>query len=389
MDKNSKIAFVMPWHISERGGGAEVQANYLSIELARRGFQVSYVCQTINKNKINTVEPIEGVTIYWLKASGRFPIKDQNKYVQPLKEIQPDFIVQRLSSNVTYVLGNYCSKNKCKFIWMCTDNKNPFFGFYTSQFKKRYTTKSLGVLKYFIFLVNNKLMDFYRNKGMSKIDIAFSQNDFQKHHLKRNFNLESQKMISGHPKPERGITTQQRFENKTILWCANFGPHKRPELFIDLANQMLHTPFKFLMVGGHSNGSYVKNLLKDKPANLSITGHLPFDEALSYFDMASVFVSTSVSEGFSNTYIQSWLRSVPVLVFGADPDSIIKNNELGFDVESVNDAVKNIETLLNDFDSYKMIAQNSFNYGNENHSIKKMTDNFLSVVDNEHRPHVN
>jgi len=47
-----KICFVMPWHITERGGGAEVQANYLSRELVNRGFSVYYICQSTNKNLI-------------------------------------------------------------------------------------------------------------------------------------------------------------------------------------------------------------------------------------------------------------------------------------------------------------------------------------------------
>ena len=41
MHKDHKITFVMLWHISERGGGAEVQANYLAQELAERGYNVS------------------------------------------------------------------------------------------------------------------------------------------------------------------------------------------------------------------------------------------------------------------------------------------------------------------------------------------------------------
>ena len=47
------IAFVMPWHISERGGGAEVQANFLAQELGLRGYDVSYVCQTITGSDVD------------------------------------------------------------------------------------------------------------------------------------------------------------------------------------------------------------------------------------------------------------------------------------------------------------------------------------------------
>lgn len=372
----------MPWHISERGGGAEVQANYLAQELGKRGYHVSYVCQTTTKSKINTVIKVDNIKIYFLKPSGRFPWLDQNKYIEPLKTIQPDYILQRLSSNVTYVLGKYSSKNKCKFIWFCTDNSSPFSDFLTLKFKERYTMKSLGVVKYIIFALNNKLMDYYRNRGLMKVDIAFSQNDFQKEQLNHNFGLKSSRMISGHPIPVQDVSTSQRFENKTILWCANFGAHKRPELFIELARQMQHTALKFIMVGGHSNTAYVKGLLKNKPNNLVTTGHLSFAEALDYFDKASVFVNTSVSEGFSNTYIQAWLRSVPVIVFGADSDNIIEKNQLGFNVTSIDESIEKIATAMNDYEAYKTLSENAYAYGCQNHSTKVMTDNFLKIIAN-------
>ena len=56
INKVSKIVFVMLWHITERTGGAEVQANYLAVDLAKRGYDVSYICQTVNIHKIGTDE---------------------------------------------------------------------------------------------------------------------------------------------------------------------------------------------------------------------------------------------------------------------------------------------------------------------------------------------
>ena len=375
------FAFVMPWHISERGGGAEVQANYFAQELSAHGYIVSYICQTTLSSRINTLEKIGNINIHFLKPSGRFQWLDQNKYLKPLNTIQPDYILQRLSSNVTYVLGKYRSKNNCKFIWFCTDNKSPFLDFHFSKFKERFTIKSLGVLKYSIFAFSNKLMDYYRNKGMQQVDIAFSQNDFQKENLKNNFNLESSRMISGHPNPGKVTTAKERYKKQTILWCANFGKHKRPELFIELASKMEHTNYKFVMVGGHSNQQYVNKLLENKPKNLIITGKLSFEEALKYFDDTSILVNSSLSEGFSNTYIQAWLRGVPTIVFGADPDNVITRHNLGWDVASIKEAVLKIECVFENFNSYHALSQNVIDYAQENHSIKKMTDNFLKALD--------
>ena len=382
MREGSKIAFVMPWHISERGGGAEVQANYLAQELAERGYQVSYICQTTKPNKIDAIEVIGKVKVYYLKPSGRFQWQDQNKYVVPLKTIQPDYILQRLSSNVIYVLGQYCAKNNCKLIWFCTDNKSPFSDLHSTKFKTQSSVKSLGFLKYNIFRLSNKLMDYYRSKGMKQVDIAFSQNDFQKDKVKHNFGLESHRMISGHPIPEKSISVAERYTNKTILWCANFGIHKRPELFIELASKMQHTNYKFVMVGGHSDKNYVAQLLANQSDNLTVTGQLNFDDALGYFDEATIFVNTSApgGDGFPNTFIQAWLRHMPVLSFGFDPYYIIVTNDLGFKVATISEAEEYINDLFNNQAKYETMATNSYQYGLENHSIKKMTDNFLKAM---------
>lgn len=379
MQSIKKIVFVMPWHISERGGGAEVQANYLAQELAERGHVVSYICQTTNSKKINTVEKIEKINVHYLKPSGRFQWQDQNKYLKPLKTIQPDYILQRLSSNVTYVLGKYSSKSNCKLIWFCTDNKSPFSDYHFSKFKERASLKSLGFLKYNIFAMSNKLMDFYRNHGMKQVGIAFSQNDFQRENIKINFNLESFRMISGHPNPKKEITAKERFKKQTVLWCANFGQHKRPELFVELVKQFKNSNINFIMVGGHSDTNYVTNILKDKPKNLITTGPISFEAALSYFDEAAVFVNTSTpgGDGFPNTFVQSWLRGVPVISLGFDPDNIIENNKLGFNVHSINDAKLKLMELLININLYKSLSTNAFNYGSKNHSIEIMTNQFL------------
>lgn len=382
MRKGSKIAFVMPWHISERGGGAEVQANYLAQELGQRGFSVTYICQTRVPDRVDTEELIGCVKVCYLKASGRFQWQDQNKYLTPLKNFEPDYILQRLSSNVIYVLGKYRKTHNCQLIWFCTDNKSPFSDLYTTKFKKQSETKRLGFIKHIIFALNSKLMDYFRNKGMKLVDVAFSQNSFQKEHIKKSFGLDSLHMISGHPIPDHQIPTSNRFDQKVILWCANFGAHKRPELFIELASKMQHTNLKFIMVGGHSNQNYVETLLKNKPENLTVTGKLSFTEALSYFDRSTLFVNTSTSggDGFPNTFIQSWLRSVPVVTFGFDPDGMISKNKLGYNVNSLNDGSSKIEELCIDYKTYEGMSRHVYKYALEHHSVKIMTDNFLKQL---------
>lgn len=375
----------MPWHISERGGGAEVQANYLAVELAKRGFDVHYLCQTAHNNKIKSTEEINQFKVHWLKASGRFSWADQGKYFEPLNTIKPDLIIQRLSSNVTYVLGKYCKQNNCKLAWICTDNISPLPNYHLYRFKQRYSLKNTSGLKYGIFYLNNIIMDYFRIKGMRGVNVAFTQNEIQKKLVKQNFGLESFRMISGHPVPQIEITSEERLQKKAILWCANWGKHKCPELFLDLARQMEDTNYRFVMVGGHSDKNYVDKLLQNKPENLEITGQLSFDEALKYFDEATLFVNTSSpgGDGFPNTFIQAWLRGIPLITYGFDPNNVVHINKLGFVINKTKDAQYQIENLLKDTVLYKEIFIRVKEYAQNNHSIERMTDNFLNILKNE------
>lgn len=380
MVRGTKIAFVMPWHISERGGGAEVQANYLAEALAERGYEVHYICQTKNAHKINTEETQNTLTIHWLQPSGRFHWLDQNKYLERLKQIKPNLAIQRLSSNVSYVIGKYCKKNNCKFIWICTDNMSPYKDFHIRKFKKSSTLGTTSFATYFSFMLNARLMDHLRNKGMRKVDIAFTQNEYQHQKVKEEFGIESKRMISGHKIPKHCISEKERFELKTVIWCGNFGKNKRPELFVELANTLTDNNIRLIMIGDHSDRSYVESILKHKPSNLMATGQVTFEESLSFFDEASLLVNTSLLEGFSNTYIQAWLRGVPTVVFGADPNNVIKNNKLGFVARDINDANDFITKLFASFDDYNSVSKRVKTFALENHTIDIMTDAFLEDI---------
>lgn len=382
MPNQKKFTFIMPWHISERGGGAEVQANFLAQELARRNYDVAYVCQTQNKIKVGTIEKIEHINVHWLKPSGRFQWLDQNKYIKPLLDIQPDVVVQRLSSNTTYIIGKFAKKYNKKFIWICTDNKNPFTNFHRAKFKDQFTAKRLGFLKYVLFYTNSCVMDYFRNKGMTFVNVALTQNKNQEKNLKAQFGKDSYRIISGHPIPQTSVSIERRLKSKLILWCANLGSHKRPELFIELARSMEDSGLRFVMIGGHSNALYVQKLLKNKPSNLTTTGRLSFEEALDYFDKAALFVNTSSpgGDGFPNTFIQSWLRGVPVLSFGFDPDDVVVKNKLGYVVDDIDKAQGRLRKQIFDEVTYKMMSKNVINYAVNHHTISIMTDGFLEVL---------
>ncbi len=95
---SQRFCFVMPFHMREgRGGGAEVQAWLLATELACRGFEVSYIAQSV-QGKAGQRETIDGVTVRWVRYAHHFRWSNGAGYYRALAEISPDVVVQRTTS---------------------------------------------------------------------------------------------------------------------------------------------------------------------------------------------------------------------------------------------------------------------------------------------------
>jgi glycosyltransferase involved in cell wall biosynthesis len=79
--------------------------------------------------------------------------------------------------------------------------------------------------------------------------------------------------------------------------------------------------------------------------NVDFIGGVPYSEVNAYFERARVFLNTSDSEGFPNSFLQAWVRCVPVISY-FDPDQVIAAKGLGVSVDTQNDFVAAISGLL-------------------------------------------
>ena len=72
---------------------------------------------------------------------------------------------------------------------------------------------------------------------------------------------------------------------------------------------------------------------------MKVVGFVKPSEVIEYFKAASVFINTSTSEGFPNTFLQAWQCEVPVVSLAVDPNEVITEYGLGFHSETMDQMI--------------------------------------------------
>lgn len=138
------------------------------------------------------------------------------------------------------------------------------------------------------------------------------------------------------------------------LWVSNIRHEKRPDRMLELAERLPNV--KIHMVGGSLPGAEALfsevSLAATTKANVSFHGRLPYWDANALYGRSKLLVNTSDVEGFPNSYLQAWIRGVPVVAL-FDPDGVIEREGLGVAAKSPGQMAAAIETLLGDPAAWK------------------------------------
>jgi len=139
-----------------------------------------------------------------------------------------------------------------------------------------------------------------------------------------------------------------------VLWVANIRRLKRPDRVLELASS-LHEAQIHIAGGPMPDEEALFHDVSRAAAgrtNVHFHGALSYHDANALYGRARVFVNTSEFEGFPNTYLQAWIRGVPVVTL-IDPDGLIQREGLGVAVSSPAQMCDAIRRLLGDPAAWK------------------------------------
>lgn len=190
--------------------------------------------------------------------------------------------------------------------------------------------------------------------GLRRADAILVQSASQARAMARNFALPSRVagMLVEPPPP---LSAPRDID---VLWVSNIRSVKRPDRIVALARRLPQT--RVHMVGGPLPGDEVLfreiRRMAETLGNVTFHGRLPYAETCALYDRARLLVNTSDLEGFPNSYLQAWVRGVPVVTL-IDPDRVIEREGLGFAALSPTDLGDATHRLLQDAAAWRAASE--------------------------------
>lgn len=354
----TRLCVITPAHWSASTGGAEYQVQCLLDELcATRRFEIHYLAREFAPD----LRP-EGFEIHKVGRSKAVRhlgyLVDAFPLYHALADIRPDVIYQRVACGYTGIAAYYAKRHGARLVWHVSHD---------SDLMPDSKLEGRGLLRR---TLERRAVEY----GIRHAHHIVVQTEKQRLLLENNYRRAAAATIANfHPQPRETI---DKSGAPLILWVANLKPWKQPEVFVRVAAALADLPnARFVMVGGMP-GARLRQWYEPLIRAMGATPRLEYLGARSQDDInqmlakAHLLINTSVHEGFPNTFIQAWMREVPVVSLHVDPDGVIESEGLGRHATSENDLIAAVRMFIEDDALRTEYAARARKYALEKHSMR-------------------
>jgi len=354
-----KLAIVSPHHWSGGYGGAEYQISLLIGELAKNhsNLDLHYLCKP-SKDHITPIDHTihELSTQKWYSKYGSF--FDSMSLLATLKAIQPDYIYQRVGCAYTGVCAYYAKKHHIPMLWHIASDIDVSSSPQPLLPKKPHHWLEKKNLEY----------------GVRHSSRIVAQKQIQADLLKNHYHRDVDAIIANfQPLPK---FVKQQTQSIEVVWISNHKQEKNPQFFIDLAEK-LHpeTGATFTMAGRADDSPWGQKIIERavKRSCINFIGEQSQEEINLLLERSHLMVNTSDYEGFPNTFIQAWMREVPVISLHVDPNQLDKKG-IGVICNTVENLYSQTKNLIEDKSLRLQMAKTSREYATNVHSLKNAED---------------
>ncbi|TXH37771.1 MAG: glycosyltransferase [Burkholderiaceae bacterium] len=349
-------------HKHQRIGGEEVQHAQLSVALARRGHDVSLV--VADGGQEDGAE-FEGVKTFkaFREADGlpglRFIYPRWIKLWSAIARADADVYYFSCASMTLGLLAMFCRLHKRRLVFRTAiDTDCARDGLLIRYARDRW------------------LYQF----GLKRADAILVQSVTQQRALLANYGRQSTLagMLVARPTAVAGRVPK----DIDVLWVSNIRHIKRPDRILEIARALPNV--RFHMAGGPSPGEedLYREIQREARGieNLTFHGGVPYLDIGDLFDRARVFANTSDLEGFPNTFLQAWIRGIPVVTM-FDPDGLVGRCGLGSSHTSVSDMTHGLSTMLGSVSVHQAASDAALAYIEQHYGEEKVLGPYLAALE--------
>lgn len=180
-------------------------------------------------------------------------------------------------------------------------------------------------------VLNKLFFDLLHDKSLNKADILWSNSLYTKEGIQKYFperkckeifvgffiNTDLFRPIQVTAVEKNALLAKYKIKNKFILFVGTLEPRKNLEFLLSLMPELAAEGYYLLVVGAKGWGkSNIKSILEKEhfpQDNVVFPGFITTDELIKIFNIASVFVSTSLNEGFGMPQLEAMACGCPVI----------------------------------------------------------------------------
>lgn len=336
-------------------GGAQYQVKHLIDALEEDGrFDLSFIGKDVPRR-------VSSDAYRLLRIRSRpgpvAPLADALPLYRTLRRVQPDIVYQRVGCAYTGIAAAYCRAHGARLVYHISNMRD------LMPLRMSLRRDLIGAL------TNRRLLDY----GICHAHAIIAQTEEQAALLSARYWRRPDAIVPNfHPVPAQ---VAKKPTVPHLVWLANLKETKQPERFIDLARQLRARGItaRFVMAGRLQGGrrwrGRMRELLERSP-HVHYLGPVTQAQANALLDKAHLAVNTSVVEGFSNVFIQAWMRGVPVLSLHVDPDGILVQSGLGRCSGDSDRLVTDAVELLRDPEALARMGRTARRYAITHHSLR-------------------
>ena len=367
------VCFVAPstWPTLSRdvpaaaAGCAEVQQSLIARALVRHGYRVSMICA--DHGQPPRVD-VDGITVIRCPRAGaglpglRFFHPWMTGLWSALRSADADVYYQRTSGALTGLVALFARTHRRRFVYAAAHDLDLARNDTWRLFQRR-----AGWRDRQLFMA-----------GLRLADAVVVQHAAQAADCKRYYRRASIVVPSCYERPLDAHADR----GGVVLWVSTLRPWKRPELFVELARRM--PDLRFRMVGGPGNEPGAADLfarLREESAgvpNLEFVGFVPHARIEPHFNEARVFVNTSETEGFPNTFLQAWARGIPTVSF-CSTGSVADGQPVGVVARDIDEMAFSVAQLMRDDRQWRLAGERAQRCAQQSHSVDAAVQAYARV----------